>query len=354
MTQISHYTPLRPNVKKGAKNKGLRAPNLPVGMAKVPKTGSLAPRVPVQGRALGLSLLSTVFPLRFLLLPADKSLFGMISTERRGTERLFLPVPIRVMPSGAADGCSSEDTHAIEINQAGARIPLGRRVVPGDMLRIVNLKNQSEAEFRVLGPNRLDRGHFAEWGAVCLNQNRNIWGIEFSPPITSAESQAGALLRCRECASERLTVLNFTDLEALDATGTTQRSCRQCSRVSTWAYADEPRHSQPVPSSEIIDTSLASNNGEAGLEKRSSKRLALKLPILVETDKGRREIRRTENVSKDGIAVLLGILLAVGENVKVACPYTGGGHRPERKIEVHRRTIFKAGERWLYGLRFIR
>ena len=293
------------------------------------------------------------FSLRFLSFSADDILIAMIPTERRGTERLLLSVPIRVILSGATDGCSTEDTHAIEINQAGVRIPLKRRVDPGAMLRIVNLRNQSEAEFRVLGPNRLDRGHFVEWGAVGLEQNRNIWGIEFSPPITSVDSQAGALLRCGECASERLTILNLADLEALDATGTIQRSCAPCVRVSSWAYADEPRHPQQVPSSEIIEIPAASNNGEASGEKRSNKRLALKLPILVETDKGRREIRRTENVSKDGIAVRLGILLAVGENVKVACPYTGGGDRPEQKIEVRRRTIFKAGERWLYGLRFI-
>lgn len=294
------------------------------------------------------------FSLKFLSFSADNILIAMIPTERRGTERLLLSVPIRVMPSGAANGCSPEDTHAIEINQAGVRIPLKRRVDPGDMVRIVNLKNQSEAEFRVLGPNRLDRGHFVEWGAVCLDQNRNIWGMEFSPPITSADSQAGALLRCRECASERLTVLNLADLEGLDATGTIQRSCALCARDSTWAYADQPLQPRQAPSSETIDSPAASNNGEAKVEKRSGKRRALKLPILVETNKGRREIRRTENVSKDGIAVRLGILLAVGENVKVACPYTGNGNRPEQKTEVRRRTIFKAGERWLYGLRFVR
>lgn len=290
----------------------------------------------------------------FLLLSADRNLIAMIPTERRGTERLLLSVPIRVMPPGAANGCSTEDTHAIEINQAGARIPLKHPVAPGDILRIVNLQNQSEAEFRVLGPNRLDRGHFVEWGAVCLGQNRNIWGIEFTPPIPSADSQAGALLRCQECASERLTVLNLADLDALDTTGTIQRSCATCARDSTWGYADQPLHTWQAPSSEIIDTLVASNDGEAKVEKRSNKRRALKLPILVETNKGRREIRRTENVSKDGIAVRLGILLAVGENAKVACPYTGNGHRPEQKTEVRRRTIFKAGERWLYGLRFVR
>lgn len=265
-----------------------------------------------------------------------------------------MSVPIRVMPSRAIDSCSPEDAHAIEISQAGVRIPLKRRVSPGDILRIVNLRNQSEAEFRVLGPNRLDRGHFVEWGAACLDQNRNIWGIEFSPPIPSVNSQAGALLRCGECASEKLAILSLADLEALDTAGTTRLPCAQCARDSTWAYAHDLYRSQQAPSSEIIATPLASNKLVAGVEKRSVKRMALKLPILVETDKGLREIRRTESVSKDGVAVLLGILLAVGESLKVESPYTGNGHRPKQMTEVRRRTIFKAGERWLYGLRFVR
>lgn len=278
----------------------------------------------------------------------------MISTERRGTERLLLSVPIRVMPSGAINGFYAEDTHAIEISQAGVRIPLKCRVSPGDILRIVNLRNQSEAEFRILGPNRLERGHFVEWGAACLDQNRNIWGIEFSPPILSVNSQAGALLRCGGCASEKLAILSLTDLEALEAAGTIRLPCAQCAQDSTWAHADDLCRSRRAPSSEIIATPVAPTNMVAGVEKRSRKRPAVKLPILVETDKGLREIRLTENVSKDGVAVRLGILLAVGESLKVESPYTGNGHRPKQMTEVRRRTIFKAGERWLYGLRFVR
>ncbi|HLE56591.1 MAG TPA: hypothetical protein VJB15_05855, partial [Rhodothermia bacterium] len=57
------------------------------------------PWVPVTGLALDLSLPSTVFPLGYLLPPADNKLFRMISAERRGTERLLLFVPIRVVLS---------------------------------------------------------------------------------------------------------------------------------------------------------------------------------------------------------------------------------------------------------------
>ena len=284
---------------------------------------------------------------------ADKTL-GMNEAERRATERILLPIPIRVLAFGSANGGFTEDTHTIEVNQAGARIALKHRVTSGDTLRIINLENHCEADFHVVGPTRLDVGEVGEWGVECSEPGRNIWKIEFPSPLPAADSRAGALLRCEGCGKEVLSVLTLMEVSILDASGELQRLCDQCGQLASWTYSDVIRLPKTLPVPDPVAPPPPVTPEKSGIERRAHRRLPLKLPVQVRTHKGHQEVTKTENISKGGLAVCLGTLLAVGEIVKVVCPYTEGGQSLEQKAEVRRRGIFVAGERWLYGLRYVR
>ena len=280
----------------------------------------------------------------------------MDGRERRQTERVMVAIPVRVLAFGASGGDFSEDTFTVQINQAGARIALKHRVAPGDDLRIINLENLAEADFRVVGPTRLDRGQVAEWGIECLDPNRSIWGIDFPAPIAAENSQAGALLVCQGCRKEVLSVLSLMEVEMLDATGSLSRLCDQCGELSSWIYADITRRPQTPPGTPEPapppEPQPAYEPG--GIERRAHRRLPIKLPVMVRNHKGGQEISKTEYVSKGGFAVCLGLMLAVGEIVRVVCPYTEDAHNMEQKAEVRRRANFTPGERWLYGMRYVR
>jgi hypothetical protein len=275
--------------------------------------------------------------------------------ERRKTERIMLAIPIRVLSFGGSGGSFAEDTQTIQLNRVGARIALTHRVMPGDSLRVINLQNFAEAEFRVVGPARLDHGRVTEWGVECTEPDRNIWNIQFPPPILADDAQAGALLACQTCGKEELAVLSLVEVDVLDSAGFLQRLCGQCSQYSSWAYSDITRRPQeaceaPLP----VAPPPAGRPQQGGLERRLHKRLPLRLPVRIRNQKGEQEVSKTENVSKGGIAVCLGMLLAVGEFVNVVCPYTEGDQSLEQKAEVRRRGVFMAGERWLYGLKYLR
>jgi len=277
----------------------------------------------------------------------------MSEPERRGTERLLLEVPIRVIAFGAGGGGFTEDTHTVSLNRAGARIALKHRVASGDTLRIVNLETFSEADFRVVGPTRLDSTEVAEWGVECTEPGRNIWGIEFAAPIAAANSQAGALLVCQGCGKQVVCVLTLMDVEILDATGVLQRPCDQCGQFSSWTYADVERCPQPPPPADPAVPPPQAEEPKGRIEMRAHRRVPLKLPVLVRTHQGEQELAKTENISKGGLAVCLSLKLAVGEIVRVVCPYTEGGQDPEQRAEVRRRVTFFDGTRWLYGLRYV-
>ena len=101
----------------------------------------------------------------------------------------------------------------------------------------------------------------------------------------------------------------------------------------------------PVPS--------VAGTPSAWVGRREHKRLALKLPTLVRDQDGREELSKSENISKAGLAVSLGLILEVGDIVSVYCPYSVGGQNLEQKAEVRNRRTFFHGERWIYGLHYI-
>jgi len=276
----------------------------------------------------------------------------MSEAERRRSERLQIAIPIRVLVFGGRGGSFSEDTHTVEVNVAGARIALAHRVSPDDTLRMINLENFREADFRVVGATRLVGGETCEWGVECLEQGRNIWGIEFGPPPTPEGIQAGGLLYCRGCGERAFTVLSMMEVQVLDATGALQRLCARCGEFSFWACceADIPgRETQPA---ESAPSAAPPKKWDGQAERRAHKRLALKLPIRIRNHRGESEVAKTENVSKGGFAVSLTMKLDAGEIVSVICPYTEGGPDLEQRAEIRRCAPSDPGK-WRYGCRYV-
>lgn len=275
--------------------------------------------------------------------------------EKRNTERILLTIPIRVTAFGGSAGGFSEETYTVEINRAGARIALGHRVETGDTLRIVNLENGREADFRVVGPSRVEEGGTGDWGVVCLDADRCLWDIQFSPPLNVQASEAGALLKCGDCGAQSFCNLRAWEIEILES-GPLQRFCEKCGAPTNWQYANHHvgieagRPPEPPPKPEPPTTKLPPGTWA---NKRAFKRLAMKLPILVRDKKGGQELSKTECLSKGGLAVSLGLKLEVGDIVAVFCPYCEGGQNFEQKAEVRSRVTFFHGERWIYGLSYI-
>lgn len=272
----------------------------------------------------------------------------MSEPEHRRTERLLLTIPIRVIGFETASGGFSEDTHTTVVNRAGARIALKQSVAVDDMLRIVNLENYNEADFRVVGATSWSGGHINEWGVECLEPDRNIWGMEFAPPLAG---EAGALLECQGCQKQGFCALTPVELEVLETAGSVARVCKECGQSTSWTYADVTRRPKEFPP---YGAPAPPAKGEEGADKRRHKRLGMKLPILVMGPRGEKEITKTENLSKGGLAVSLAMDLAVGDAVKIVCPYSPGGQNIEERAEVRRRPPYAFGGLRLYGLRYVR
>ena len=276
------------------------------------------------------------------------------SDAGRRSERVMLEIPIRVICFGGSGGDFSEDSRTIFVNHDGGLIRLKHKVAPEDVVRIINLENMREADFRVAGAALSEAGKVSGWGVECLDKDRSLWGIDFPEPLTTGDARASALLECEGCGKKVLRVLTFTEVGMLDTAGRLDQLCDYCGQLSPWAYADVKRRPQQTPPVEEVEPVPRAEKWDHKTERRARKRVALKLPVFVQWAQGKSQVGKTEDVSKGGIAVCLGMMLALGDRVSVVCPYSGESEQLTQKAEVRRRVNLYAGQKWLYGLRYVR
>jgi hypothetical protein len=280
------------------------------------------------------------------------SLMAPMEGQRR-SERIQLEIPIRVIGFALEKNEFSEETTTIVVNREGGRIKLKQKIVPRSEIRIINLESYKEADFRVVGPTRLEGKEVAEWGVEYMERGHNIWGIDFPSP-QSSEEEAGTLLECRVCHKQEMRIVSPMEMEALRSTGIVAYSCENCKKLTYWSYADARARAAELAPPDLIAPPVSENPVEKkALEKRKLKRLGMKLAILVRNAQGVEEIGKTVDVSRGGVAVALAMDLTVGDKVTIICPYSGNRREPGKKAEVRRRAAFPFNERRDYGFLYL-
>jgi hypothetical protein len=270
----------------------------------------------------------------------------MSPTEQKSQERVRVELPIRVFGFDEARGRFNEDTNTIAVSPTGSLIALKHRVFPADVIRIVNLRNVQEADFRIVGPSAVGTTDVAEWGVECTERDRSIWGIAF-PPLDPA---AHVLLECLACRAQDSWPATLLEREVLDATGIMARSCSHCGKPTYWTYADASQRPEAFTQAQAVAPPPRVMPVKKAAERRNRKRLPMKLPIYVRSKKDKEEIGTTENLTTSGLAVALAMDLAEGEIVTIICPYTPGAQNIEQKAVVRWRDPYPAGPKRFYGL----
>jgi hypothetical protein len=274
--------------------------------------------------------------------------------ERRGAARLLLAIPIRVLGFDEGRGEVFEDTETIEISRTGARLALEHRVYPGDVIRIINLENCCEADFRIVGPARLVRAAKVEWGVECVESDRNIWEMETDSRAAGPDAGAETALECRACGAQEAACLTPVEEEVLYSSGIIARECGACAMLTYWTCADPALRPRSFAPGEPVAPPPRQLRQKLQTEKRREKRLGLQLPVRVRTASGAEESGKTYNISLGGLAVGLEMELKPGEFVSLCCPFTRDGQNIEQRAEVRWADEFSSERKRLYGFRFVR
>jgi hypothetical protein len=283
--------------------------------------------------------------------------------ERRRSERLQIGIPVRVLSFDLEHfetGGFSEDTRTLLVSRSGASVALRNPVIAGDSLRIINLTNHSEADFRVVGALGTSEDGAGIWAVECLERRDDFWGVEFPPPSVEISDDIISL-QCRACGKKANHPLTLMELEVLSSAGIIILNCGPCGKPTYWIDADPNRPPGNFPTVEAVAPpprvreSARTAEKEKKLEKRAAKRSRLKLPILVRNQAGDRELSTTVDISKLGVAVSLFMKLDAGETVKIICPYDTRSGGIEQNAEVRWRSrYYNEDFPRTYGLRFTR
>jgi hypothetical protein len=233
-------------------------------------------------------------------------------------------------------------------------------VIAGDSLRIINLTNQSEADFRAVGSLGTTEDGSGIWAVECQEHRDDFWGVAFPSP--SAEiSEDAVSLQCRACGRKANYPLTLMELEVLSTAGIIILNCDLCGKPTYWVDADPDRPSGNFPATEAVAPpprvreSARVVKKEEKVEKRAAKRSSLKLPILVRNQAGEQEISKTLDMSKLGVGVTLYMKLEVGDIVRIICPYDPQSGGIEQNAEVRWRSRYYNDDfPRSYGLHFIR
>jgi hypothetical protein len=272
--------------------------------------------------------------------------------DRRRSERIRLQLPIRVVGFDEARGRFIEDTHTIVVSKSGSLIALKHKVFPADIIRVINLENMEEADFRVVGPSIVTEKEVYEWGVESAEVDRNIGGINFPEPLP--EGTAAALLTCRACHQEVLWPATLLEIEMLQRTGMIAMPCEVCRKPTYWTYAEMERRPKEFTMADAVAPPPRVVPIRERAERRGTKRVLLKLPLLVRRKSGTTETSRTEDMSKRGFAASLACELDESEIVQVMLPYQlHGTNIPQQARVVWKDPYPSSGRRW-HGFQFVR
>lgn len=281
---------------------------------------------------------------------------------QRKSRWLQVSIPVRVLSFDLENfeaGGFSEDAPTLFVSPRGASITLRHAVTVGDFLRIINLVNLREADFRVVGTTGCTEDGSRVWALESLDLKDAFWGIQCEPP--GAEDCDPAFLQCRSCSDKANRSLTVVELEVFHSAGILILNCVSCGRPTYWVDADPDRRPHDFSAVEAIAPPLrvdgwerTNNTKNEKVERRAAKRSGMKLPALVRSPSGSQELSTTIGLSKSGACVTLFMTLEVGATVKMICPYDARLGGIEQTAEVRWRSVPDPNFPRTYGFRFIR
>jgi len=89
---------------------------------------------------------------------------GLAGNRERRTPRIAIELPIRVFATDFKGKDFVEDSTTVAVNLHGARIRLGRELIPEQEIRILSGKTGREGVFRVVGRAGDSENRSSFWG----------------------------------------------------------------------------------------------------------------------------------------------------------------------------------------------
>ncbi len=158
----------------------------------------------------------------------------MEAARARRSPRLALALPIRVFGFDFQGIDFVQDGSTAVVSQHGAKIRLGRNLIPDQEIRILCQRTGREGVFRVVcRVSGMEKGSLF-WGVEFLEIGTNIWGIEFPEVQPQDQRTVRMMVQCPECKTRELLHAEERLVEAVHEMDGLLRRCQLCGKSGLW------------------------------------------------------------------------------------------------------------------------
>lgn len=244
----------------------------------------------------------------------------MEEPKKRRSDRITVQMPIVVSGVDVMGGDFAESGRTVVIARYGAKILCQRKLTPQLEVRIRCLMTQEEAEARVVGlVQEAEEGNY--YGLEILDQDVDLWGVEFPPIEKSAAAVGRILVECIRCQKREIAYLNEFEAEVLERSRSLWRNCKRCAEPSLWKETWLKAHEELPETAEAGGASPPKRTRD----DRKHVRLELKMEAMLRDPQGWEEVVVTENISRGGFRFRSRKHYASDWVIEVALPYSRGG-----------------------------
>ena len=249
------------------------------------------------------------------------------ANARRRSDRVSLTLLLETSGKDAYGHDFKAPSRTLLINRTGAVIVLDRELAPEQQIHV---KRQAPTESHRAGSARIV-GQFGRqkegflYGIEILDDDNDLWGIEFPPVAESTEAVARMLLECTYCKSREVAYLNELELRGFESNRGIARHCKSCGVPSIWTQAP---HEDEKKLAARAARGRRSGDGAAGppaggeQRERSRMRLKTRLTACIRQAGADDELAVCEDISPIGMCFRSKRRYDSGAPIDVAVPYS--------------------------------
>lgn len=278
----------------------------------------------------------------------------METPRKRRSDRISAELPIVISGVDVLGENFADPGRTIVIARYGAKILTYRKLTPELEILIQCLMTREESAARVLGLiHQATEGNY--YGVELLDQQVNLWGVEF-PPIEESMTAVGrALMECRRCRNRELVYLNEFEAEVLERYCSLWRFCKKCAETNLWketwiqANEDLPQEITGIaPAAPIVHSPPKRTRDD-----RKSVRLDLHMKALIKDPEGWKEVVLTLDISRGGFRFTSKKQYGEGWKIEVALPYSQGGQNVFSMARIKHAMPVPGTKDFVYGAAYI-
>lgn len=250
----------------------------------------------------------------------------MASAALRRSDRVSLTLLLEASGKDVQGNDFKDSARTLLINRTGAVIVLDRELQPESQ---IHLRRQApteahrEGNVRVVGQfGRQKDGYL--YGVEILDDQKDLWGIEFPSISDSSEAVARMLLECSYCRTREVAYLNDVELQGFETNRGIARHCKNCGVPSVWTQAPHEDEKKIAARTARSRRAAEPPAGPPGEEQRERQRLRLKtrLTACVRQANSDDELAVCEDISPVGMCFRSKRRYEVDAPVEVAVPYS--------------------------------